>query len=65
MKIKIAIALLGAITTVSINCSLIEKINASKEQLSELRAKALKGALSKTMIKCKVRGYNDCSTGKH
>ena len=43
MKIKIAIALLSVITTASIHCSITERINKSKKQLSKLRTKALNG----------------------
>ena len=52
MKIKRIIALLSVITTVSINCSLTEKINASKDEISELRKKSLNGEKVNPSVKC-------------
>lgn len=60
MNIKMLILLLGTITTVSINCSIAEKIDASKKEIAEMRKKAIKNETVNVQSGC---GYNDCSCG--
>lgn len=53
-----AILLLSILLSTSLNCSLTERINQSKEQLSELRTKVLKGEKLNTKEHCGWCEYN-------